>query len=311
MFSPGSNVIPPENWFKGDGGIRWFNQFNTKPKAKRNPSFVTRTQRVKARLIASSGVYVQKNEPSGKTYTPQSFFYEPQTPYERETPLNVTSDELIRYYFNALESGQHAAEYGDDVNATAFSEGTKWGFDELPECLLNRANKGGDSKGITTPYLCFGFGGSSFPMHVEYQRLNSGSFLHRGGNKIWFFLPVEYAEQLSKFFVEDFEKCEHHLRHKDKIVDPELLREAGIPVFEAVQAEAEFIFTFPNGLHFGHNQRRNWAEAINFATLGWIICGLACEKGKCQEDNACRTNIPVIEADKIAQEHSPDCTQSI
>lgn len=261
---------------------------------------------MKARLIAKSRVYIQKVEASGTVYTPDLFFEVPQTPYERGTPLSGTLDEQIRYYFESLKSGGHVAEYGDDVNATGFSEGTAWGLNAFNDCLLNIANKGKNLEGITTPYLYFGFGGSSFALHVEDQLLNSCSYLHRGGNKIWFFVPIEYYERLSKFFTEDCEKCENHLRHKNKIVDPDLLREEGFPVYEAVQAEGEFIFTFPNGLHFGHNQSRNLAEAINFATPGWIAYGLACEEGMCDENNECATNIPVIEVDEIARLHSPE-----
>lgn len=182
---------------KGDGRIRWFNKTNRKTQIKEKRTIATRIQRVKARLVANSRVYIQKVEASGTMYTPESFFEVPQTHYERETPLNGTSDELIRYYFESWKSGQHVAEYGDDVNATGFSEGTEWGLNEFNDCLLNKANKGKNLKGITTPYMYFGFGGSSFALHVEDQLLNSCSYLHRGGNKIWFFVPIEYAERPS------------------------------------------------------------------------------------------------------------------
>lgn len=107
--------------------------------------------------------------------------------------------------------------------------------------------------------------------------------------KIWFFVPAEYHEAVAKVFIEDYKECSHHLRHKSVFIEPSLLRERKIPVFEADQAPGEFIITFLDAVHFGSNAERNQAEAVNFATTGWILIGLTCPDSKCTTRNRCRT----------------------
>lgn len=153
--------------------------------------------------------------------------------------------------------------------------------------------------------MYFGFGGSSFAMHTEDQYLNSVSYLIRGANKAWFVVPPEYAEPLERWFVEDYRKCQHHLRHKCTITEPDLLREALIPVLEIEHCEGEFVITFARAPHWGHNRGRNQAEALNFGTEGWIPFGLSYQKGKCSLINDCGVEVPFIPVDNIAKKCDP------
>lgn len=116
-------------------------------------------------------------------------------------------------------------------------------------------------------------------------------------------MPVEFCDRVSQFLDDKYKECNRHLPHETTIIEPDELRKAGFPVFEAYHEEGEFMFTFPNGLHFGYNMDRNQAEAINFATPGWIPYGLACEHG-CTE--SCGTLHPFIDPVNIARQHQPE-----
>lgn len=287
--------------------IWWFGKGKYRSASKnKTQAFKTRQQFVVPRVNSTTRVYWLNGVGGHRSYTVEQFFNEPKTNYEAATPDTSDPDTLNEYYYASLKSGEHVAEYGDDVNATSFEEGTPWGLRELPDCLLNMSNKGKNLRGLTTPFAYFAFGGSSFVLHTEDQNLCSVSRLIRGAKKAWFVLPPEFLAALQRWFYEDFKNCPTHLCHKSLLAEPDLLREAGFPVLEIDQDEGEFVITFPGALHQGHNRGRNYAEAINFGTHEWLRHGLGCEKKKCSLRNQCRTSIPYIPIDKIAKQHDPE-----
>ena len=61
---------------------------------------------------------------------------------------------------------------------------------------------------------------------------------------------------------------------KATMFSPELLLQAGVPVFRAIQQPGDFVVTFPKSYHGGFNI----AEAVNFATSSWYPFGMEASK---------------------------------
>lgn len=60
------------------------------------------------------------------------------------------------------------------------------------------------------------------------------------------------------------------------ILNPNVLSEAGVPIYRTDQSAGEFVVTFPRSYHAGFNQGYNFAEAVNFAPPDWIPIGREC-----------------------------------
>lgn len=264
---------------------------------------------MKTRLRLGSRIYWNQIVNSGQFYTPDTFFATPLTSYETSAAFICSGEAMNNHFFEELRGNAHDVEYGYDVNATMFNDGVPWALNSMPDCLLSQYYGNVNSHGLTTPFNYFGMGGSLSPAHVEDEKLCSINFVHRGGKKMWFFVPAEFHEAVAKLFIEDYEHCPHHLRHKSVFIEPSVLREQKIPVFEAEQAPGEFIITFPDAVHFGYNATRNQAEAVNFATTGWVPYGLACPKSKCTAKNMCGTDIPRIDALGIAKKGAKELAE--
>ena len=78
---------------------------------------------------------------------------------------------------------------------------------------------------------------------------------------------------LSEFYPQYATCCPVFLNHKICVISPEILVQEGIPVYKVTQEAGEFIITFPYAYHAGFNHGDNCAEAVNFATHGWIDYG--------------------------------------
>src|SRR5690606_20295427 len=99
-------------------------------------------------------------------------------------------------------------------------------------------------------------------------------------------IPAEYAsnfeELAAQLYVDDYNECNHFLKHKTTMISPSVLLQHNIPVYTAIQEEGEFVITLPNVYHAGckyktkrylfHlvNHGFNIAEAANFALQQWV-----------------------------------------
>jgi hypothetical protein len=79
-------------------------------------------------------------------------------------------------------------------------------------------------------------------------------------------------------------RCRDFLRHKEFVLDPNLLREKGIQVNHLEQEAGEIIITFPRGLHFGFNAGYNMAIAVNYGNRPWLQFFLS--RTKCPHSSA-------------------------
>lgn len=143
--------------------------------------------------------------------------------------------------------------------------------------------------GVTTTYLYFGMWRTMFPWHAEDVDLYSINYLHHGQPKHWWSVPPEAADlferMMSQLFPEDASKCSAFLRHKNFIVQPELLSLHGIPFSMTTQEKGQFIITFPRGYHMGYNTGLNVAESTNFASDRWVDFGMNYVMCRCKKDS--------------------------
>lgn len=90
-----------------------------------------------------------------------------------------------------------------------------------------------DFDGVTTSFLYIGSVGSSFGAHIEDEALFAFSYNAGPSPKVWFIIPPAFAEGfeniMKQTFPNEYEKCNGHLQHKDKIISPKFLEDNKIP----------------------------------------------------------------------------------
>lgn len=59
-------------------------------------------------------------------------------------------------------------------------------------------------------------------------------------------------------------------------MNPNILANAGVPIFRTDHHAGEFVITFPRSYHAGFNQGYNFAEAVNFTSSDWLEKGREC-----------------------------------
>lgn len=85
-----------------------------------------------------------------------------------------------------------------------------------------------------------------------------------------------FEETMKKAAPELFQSQPDLLHQLVTIMNPNILMNAGVPVFRTDQNAGEFVVTFPRAYHAGFNQGYNFAEAVNFATADWLRIGREC-----------------------------------
>ncbi|KAJ1518779.1 hypothetical protein ONE63_011610 [Megalurothrips usitatus] len=140
--------------------------------------------------------------------------------------------------------------------------------------------------GLSSPNVYVGTKHSFFAVHIEDASLWSIDFLHFGHIKLWIVIPPD-ALLLLMFHLRRSgvslgnTSCWNSLGHKTILLTPKWLRDRLIPYKVVIQYPGEAVVLYPNAAHFGFNLGWNFAEAINFGTVGWIPEGINSPKCQC------------------------------
>eukprot|EP00271_Cylindrocystis_brebissonii_P017526 TRINITY_DN4596_c1_g1_i1.p1 TRINITY_DN4596_c1_g1~~TRINITY_DN4596_c1_g1_i1.p1 ORF type:complete len:2735 (-),score=484.18 TRINITY_DN4596_c1_g1_i1:871-9075(-) len=131
--------------------------------------------------------------------------------------------------------------------------------------------------GVIVPWLYVGMAFSSFCWHYEDHCFYSINYLHWGEPKQWYGVPGIAAELfegvMKQAFPDLFEAQPDLLFQLVTMLNPTVLKEAGVPVYSCLQEERQFVVTFPRSYHGGFNHGFNCAEAVNFAPADWFPWG--------------------------------------
>jgi DNA damage-responsive transcriptional repressor / [histone H3]-trimethyl-L-lysine36 demethylase len=80
-------------------------------------------------------------------------------------------------------------------------------------------------------------------------------------------------------------KCPEFIRHKNTLVNPNVLLSKGIKMVKSIHQENEFMISRAAAYHSGFNFGFNIAEAVNFALPDWLNIGGHCGFCKCINDS--------------------------
>ncbi|XP_044751184.1 lysine-specific demethylase lid [Coccinella septempunctata] len=156
-----------------------------------------------------------------------------------------------------------------------------WNLNNLPVLegsVLGYINA--DISGMKVPWMYVGMCFATFCWHNEDHWSYSINYLHWGEAKTWYGVPGSKAE----LFEETMKSAAPELFHSQPdllhqlvtIMNPNVLMNAGVPVYRTDQCAGEFVVTFPRAYHAGFNQGYNFAEAVNFAPADWLRMGREC-----------------------------------
>mmetsp|Transcript_20408 Transcript_20408/g.29240 ORF Transcript_20408/g.29240 Transcript_20408/m.29240 type:complete len:543 (+) Transcript_20408:93-1721(+) len=224
----------------------------------------------------------------------------------------MTIDEAIKDYWDLVETNTRsvAVEYGNDLDTNAYTSGfdptadppertkfaTKNDSHSIPEMnskyyalsgwnLNNLPTADGSVlkylrtpvNGVNVPWLYVGMLFSSFCWHNEDNYFYSINYSHFGAVKQWYGVPGAFAntfESVTKtFLLELFRESPDLLHHMTTQFSPSLLGANGVPIYKASQEAKTFMITFPKSYHCGFSHGFNVGEAVNFASIDWLLSG--------------------------------------
>ncbi|XP_044742185.1 lysine-specific demethylase lid-like isoform X2 [Chrysoperla carnea] len=158
---------------------------------------------------------------------------------------------------------------------------SSWNLNNLPVLegsVLGHINA--DISGMKVPWMYVGMCFATFCWHNEDHWSYSINYLHWGEPKTWYGVPgskAEAFEESMKSAAPELFQSQPDLLHQlVTIMNPNILMNAGVPVFRTDQHAGEFVITFPRAYHAGFNQGYNFAEAVNFAPADWLKMGREC-----------------------------------
>ncbi|KAL1129625.1 hypothetical protein AAG570_012570 [Ranatra chinensis] len=158
---------------------------------------------------------------------------------------------------------------------------SSWNLNNLPildGSVLAYINA--DISGMKVPWMYVGMCFATFCWHNEDHWSYSINYLHWGEPKTWYGVPGSNAEEfefsMKKAAPELFHSQPDLLHQLVTIMNPNVLMNAGVPVYRTDQHAGEFVITFPRAYHAGFNQGYNFAEAVNFAPSDWLKMGREC-----------------------------------
>ncbi|GAB6028037.1 Lysine-specific demethylase 5B [Chamberlinius hualienensis] len=156
-----------------------------------------------------------------------------------------------------------------------------WNLNVLPVLegsVLSHINA--DISGMKIPWMYVGMCFATFCWHNEDHWSYSINYLHWGEPKTWYGVPgykgAEFEEAMKAAAPELFEIQPDLLHQLVTIMNPNILMNAGVPVYRTNQCAGEFVVTFPRAYHAGFNQGYNFAEAVNFCPSDWLEHGREC-----------------------------------
>ncbi|KAK5639199.1 hypothetical protein RI129_011691 [Pyrocoelia pectoralis] len=156
-----------------------------------------------------------------------------------------------------------------------------WNLNNLP--VLDGSVLGyihADISGMKVPWMYVGMCFATFCWHNEDHWSYSINYLHWGEPKTWYGVPgskaIAFEETMKLAAPELFQSQPDLLHQLVTIMNPNILMNAGVPVFRTDQRAGEFVVTFPRAYHAGFNQGYNFAEAVNFAPADWLKMGREC-----------------------------------
>ncbi|KAL4483909.1 hypothetical protein ABPG72_013915 [Tetrahymena utriculariae] len=180
--------------------------------------------------------------------------------------------------------------YGSDMQMSLFDDGVKWNMKEMRTIMNDGLNS--NISGVNTPYLYIGSWKTLFAWHKEDLDLGALNYLHYGKPKFWYCIARSDAHKLESFakanFAESFAKCPEFLRHKTTVINPyQMIKKlkGDIKISKMSQEAGEFIVVFSGAYHHGFNWGYNIAEAVNYATLGWLDFFPQSRQCRCASDN--------------------------
>ncbi|KAJ8945625.1 hypothetical protein NQ314_009156 [Rhamnusium bicolor] len=212
-------------------------------------------------------------------------------------PTNIVEREFWRIVSSIDEDV--TVEYGADLHTMDHGSGfptksssnlfpgdkeyaeSSWNLNNLPVLegsVLGYINA--DISGMKVPWMYVGMCFATFCWHNEDHWSYSINYLHWGEAKTWYGVPGSRAES----FEETMKSAAPELFHSQPdllhqlvtIMNPNILMNAGVPVYRTDQHAGEFVVTFPRAYHAGFNQGYNFAEAVNFAPADWLRMGREC-----------------------------------
>jgi hypothetical protein len=170
-------------------------------------------------------------------------------------------------------------EGGDESYNATYYASSGWNLNNIPKVDLSvLKHLKTPVNGVNVPWLYIGMLFSSFCWHNEDNYFYSINYSHFGpSDKQWYGVPGADAkkfEQVSKdFLLELFRESPDLLHHMTTQISPSLLKANGVPVYKVTQEPKTFIVTFPKSFHCGFSYGFNCGEAVNFATIDWLVAG--------------------------------------
>eukprot|EP00656_Telonema_subtile_P038160 TRINITY_DN4278_c0_g1_i1.p1 TRINITY_DN4278_c0_g1~~TRINITY_DN4278_c0_g1_i1.p1 ORF type:complete len:1136 (-),score=280.05 TRINITY_DN4278_c0_g1_i1:19-3426(-) len=185
------------------------------------------------------------------------------------------------HFFAALAAGDRYVRYGNDVDNTAFpgDEASPWTPAAIARLKGSFFEKVEEMIGITTPFMYIGMLYAFFSWHTEDNDLYSINYMIEGSPKTWFAIPHFGAEAYDAVFNKCAQFSDTLYKYPDlkwrkcTMLQPQLLRQAGVPVHRAIQHRGQHVVTFPRAYHGGFSHGFNYGEATNFACLNWAQFG--------------------------------------
>ncbi|XP_075102065.1 lysine-specific demethylase JMJ17 isoform X2 [Nicotiana tabacum] len=215
---------------------------------------------------------------------------------------SISQVELEKKFWEIVDgsAGEVEVKYGSDLDTSIYGSGfprvtdeklssveqgtwdeysaSPWNLNNLPKLpgsMLRAVHH--SIAGVMVPWLYIGMLFSSFCWHFEDHCFYSMNYLHWEEPKCWYSVPGNEAQAFEKVMRNSlpdlFDAQPDLLFQLVTMLNPRVLQENGVPVYNVVQEPGDFIITFPRSYHGGFNFGLNCAEAVNFAPADWLPHG--------------------------------------